>query len=124
MTIKINYNPDTKDAFKRGKYDIYAVVDYTMYDEMQPEFNKSDFKAKENILMNHDKLEISATETNYIYDLKLEYPYGDIKIELMYDTAGKPMEELDLKPLPDEENTEKSVKIDKDPEPISLAKLR
>ena len=42
-------------------------------------------------------------------------------IDLMCDTAGKPEDELDLKPIPEDE---KNRTISKDPEPISLAKLR
>jgi hypothetical protein len=39
----------------------------------------------------------------------------------MYDMAGKAETELDLKPLPEDE---KNWTITKDPEPISLTKLR
>lgn len=121
MTIKIDFTPETRDQFKKGKNDIYAVVEYNMYDEMEGEFKKSSFKQKENILLESMKLEISATDVNYIYSAKYEYPYGDIKIELMYDMAGKAETELDLKPLPEDE---KNWTITKDPEPISLTKLR
>ena len=34
MTIKIDFTPGVRDLFKNGKNDIYAVVEYTMYDEM------------------------------------------------------------------------------------------
>ena len=121
MTIKIDFTPETKEAFKKGRNDIYAVVTYNMYEEMEGEFKKADYKQKENILLQSDKFEISPTDVNYIYSAKLEYPYGDIELELMYDTAGKPPEELDLKPLPEDE---KNWSWTKDPEPISLAKIR
>lgn len=121
MTIKIDFTPEVKDAFKKGRNDIYAVIEYNMYDEMQGEFNKADYKVKENVKLDSDKFEISPTDINYMYNAKFEYPYGDIRIELMYDTAGKAEDELDLKPLPEEE---KNRNISKDPEPVSLAKLR
>lgn len=95
MTIQINFTPESKDAFKRGKYDIYAEVEYNMYEEMQPEFNKADYKVKELIKLRAEGLEISPTETNYIYDKKLEYPYGDIKIVLKSALAGKAEEDMD-----------------------------
>lgn len=44
MSIKINFTPGVKDAFKKGRYDIYAVIEYNMYDEMQGEFNKANYK--------------------------------------------------------------------------------
>lgn len=103
MSIKVDFTPEVKEPFKKGRYDIYAVVEYNMYDEMQGEFNKTDYKMKENIKLEADKLEISPTEVNYMYSTKFERPYGDIRIELMYDTKDKPEEELDLKPLPEEE---------------------
>lgn len=34
MTLKIDFTPEVKEAFRKGRYDIYAVVDYNMYDEM------------------------------------------------------------------------------------------
>ena len=34
MNIKIKFTPEKKENFKRGKNDIYAVVEYAMYDEM------------------------------------------------------------------------------------------
>ena len=44
MTIKIDFTPEVREPFKKGKNDIYAVIEYNMYDEMQGEFNKADFK--------------------------------------------------------------------------------
>ena len=84
-----------------------------MYDEMQIEFNKNDYKAKEYVLLEGSPIVINANETHYSYYKSFEYPYGDINIELMWDTAGKPEEELDLKPLPDDEKVEKPIgKVD------------
>jgi len=116
MTIKVDFTPEVKDQFKKGKFDIYACIEYNMYDEMQGEFNKADYKIKENVKLESTKFEVGANEVNYIYNARFEYPYGDIRIDLMCDTAGKAEDELDLKPLPDDE---KNRIISKDPEPIS-----
>ena len=63
MTIKIDFTPETKEAFKKGRNDIYAVVTYNMYEEMEGEFQKADYKQKENILLQSDKFEISPERT-------------------------------------------------------------
>lgn len=46
---------------------------------------------------------MGPNELNFIYNCSFEYPYGDIRIELMYDTAGKGIDDLDLKPIPEDE---------------------
>lgn len=119
MTIKIDYSEVNREAFKKGKHDIYAVIEYNMYDEMCPEFNKEDYKVKEERKLDAIKFDFGQNEVNYIYNAKFEYPYGDIKIDLMYDTRMN-KDELDLKAWPEEEKWTWT----KDPEPISLAKLR
>jgi hypothetical protein len=46
MTVDINFIPEVKDHLRRNKNDIYAEVEYEMFDEMQGEFQRSDYKNK------------------------------------------------------------------------------
>lgn len=103
MTIKIDFTPKKVDALKKGRNDIYAVVKYSMYEEMVGEFKKEDFPADDN-----RKLDASEYEgVGFNYSAIFEYPYGDIDIQLMYDKAGKNKEKepgLKLEVIPPEED--------------------
>ena len=67
-----------------------------MYPEMIGEFNKDDerYKAKRIIKMNDYE-----NDNLWEYEMELEYPWGDYKIEYGYDLKNKKIEDLDLKEI-------------------------
>lgn len=38
MEIKLHFNPTSTDTLKKGKYDIYASLKYSMFPELAGEF--------------------------------------------------------------------------------------
>ena len=42
MDVRITFQPETKEHLKKNKNDIYAEVNYEMFDEMAGEFKKED----------------------------------------------------------------------------------
>lgn len=90
---------------KKGRHDVYAVVKYSMYEEMVGEFKKEDYPADDN-----RKLDASEYEgVGFNFSAIFEYPYGDIDIQLMYDKAPKNKDKekepgLKLEILPPEED--------------------
>lgn len=94
-----------------------------MYDEMQGEFSKENYPAREDRKLIADKYEPLPNEVAFQYSATYEYPYGDISVKLMYNAATKPDDEPELKDLPDEER-DKGSSISYDPVPLSLNKLR
>ena len=117
MTVDINYVPE-KDHLRRGKNPIYAEIEYEMYDEMQGEFNRSDYKQK-------DVYKLDAIEYDpaglYYFAKKLEFPYGTVDVKVKVDASKKEDTSLVLQNLPD---NEKAPEITIEPEPISLKRLR
>ena len=57
MTVKLDFTPEVTDKLKKGKFDIYADIEYNMFEEMEGEFNKADFNQKERILLEEKQLE-------------------------------------------------------------------
>ena len=75
MRVKIGFMPEAKEHLKKGKNEIYAEVEYHMFEEMEGEFKRTDYKEKETI-----KLEaIEYDQGNYFFEKILERPYGEIK---------------------------------------------
>jgi len=56
------------------------------------------------------------------YESEFEYPFGTFAIEIQFTSKGQKKEELDPKPLPDDEK--EFVLILMEPEPISMDELR
>jgi len=69
---------------------------FKIFPELEGEFSKTDFPP-------YSKFLINGVDNNgsYEYEYELEYPYGTYDLEIMWDSKGKPIEELDLKPLPE-----------------------
>ena len=89
-----------------------------MFPELEGEFSKQDYPPTKKI-----KIEpIEAADGALEYKFEFEYPYGTFDIELMTDLKGKPEEELDLKPIPPDE--EQWFVTSFQPEPISMEDLR
>ena len=84
---------------------------------MEGEFNKADFPSKAKFL-------IDGEEKNgvYEYETEIEYPYGTYTLDVMYDVKGKPEEELELKPLPDQEK--EFMLVFQEPVPMSMNEIR
>lgn len=96
MNIRVIFKPQVNDALKKGKCDLYAILKFKMFPEMEGEFNKVDFPASAKFLIDgEDK------GGSYEYETEIDYPYGTYELEVMYETKGKPEEELELKPLPE-----------------------
>jgi len=58
------------------------------------------------------------------YEFEIDYPYGTFELEIMWDSPpGKPAEELELKPIQNEEDL-KFLIVKQEPVPISMAELR
>ena len=51
MTVKLDFTPEVTDKLKKGKFDIYADIEYNMFEEMEGEFNKADFNQRDRILL-------------------------------------------------------------------------
>ena len=47
MTVKIDFSPENDVGIKKGKYDIYAVVEYNMYEEIEDQLKKLSKHAQE-----------------------------------------------------------------------------
>jgi hypothetical protein len=117
MQVKIIFRPLVKDHIKKGKSDIYAVIKYKMFPEMEGEFNSVDWPSEQTILIKGYENEANTWEYEWIK----EFPYGTFEIELMWDIKGKKNDDLDLKPLPEEEKEFQVVIYE--PEPLSLEEL-
>jgi hypothetical protein len=98
MNIRVIFKPQVQEALKKGKCDLYAILKYKMFPEMEGEFSKTDYPAQSKFLI--DGEEKNGT---WEYEIDIDYPYGTFELEVMYDVKGKPEEELELKPLPDQE---------------------
>ena len=64
-----------------NKNDIYAEIEYEMFDEMQGEFDRANPKYKQKQLVKLDckdyKIESGGTYKSYYYFFKkMEFPYG------------------------------------------------
>ena len=103
---------------KKGKCDIWAIIKYKMFQEMESEFSKADYPPQKRIMIDGFDDENGVWE----YEADFEYPYGTFEIDIQYDVKGRPEEELELKPLPDEEKEFKMILFE--PEPISMDQLR
>lgn len=115
MDVRITFQPETKEHLKKNKNDIYAEVNYEMFEEMQGEFKKEEHLFPQPIKL--DAVEYDAG--NYYFEKRLELPYGTISCNIK--VAGKATEggELNLTPIPDGEKYELRV----EPEPQSLKQL-
>ena len=89
-----------------------------MFPEIEGEFNRNDYPDK------NVKIEGYEEESgNWEYESEYEYPFGTFSIEVLFTPKGtKEGEELDLKPLPDDEKV--FCAITYEPEPISMDELR
>jgi len=103
MNVKIIFRPQIKDSFKKGKCDIWAVIKYKMFPEMEGEFSKADYPPLRKIIINAVRPEDAKDDANFEYEQDFDYPYGTFDIELFWDIKGKSEEELELKPIPEEE---------------------
>jgi hypothetical protein len=57
MTVKLDFTPEVTDKLKKGKFDIFADIEYNMFEEMEGEFVRADFKQKDRILLDEKQLE-------------------------------------------------------------------
>ena len=89
MEVKINFTPETRDLFKKGKNDIFAVIKYSMFEEIEGEFNKADYPQDEVRMLEATKFDLGTGDMGVYYSANYEYPYGKIDIKLMYEVMGK-----------------------------------
>lgn len=115
MDVRITFQPETKEHLKKNKNDIYAEVNYEMFDEMVGEFHKEDHQFPAPIKLNP----VEYDQGLFYFEKRLELPYGTISCNIK--VAGKATEggELNLTALPDGEKYELRV----EPEPQSLKQL-
>lgn len=118
MTIRAAFKPQQNEsaAFKKGKVDVYAILKYKMFPELEGEFRKADFNTSKMLFVAEDR------NGTYEYELEFELPYGTIDVDFMWDNKGKPEEEMELKPLP--ENEKDFYYWKQEPVPISMEELR
>ena len=77
MTTKISFMPEAKEHLKKGKNDIYAEIEYKMFEEMEGEFS-TDYESKYQV-----KLEpVEYDQGNYYFEKTMEHPYGEIKVNV------------------------------------------
>ena len=116
MSISIYFEPLATDVLKKGKYDIYAQMKYQMYPELAGEFPNHAIDYPSNSQFKIDERE--KEQGVFVFELNFEVPYGTFDIKLMYGIKNKPIEEIDLKPIPE---SEKIVMCDKcEPVPRSM----
>ena len=126
------YRPQ-KDLLKKGKYDLYGVLKYTMFPEMEynpdtgmeGEFNKAEYPEDKRFLIEGEEIETGVFQ----YDYEIDLPYGkyDLKIEYDYNTKkkaeGKEDEhQPDYKDIPEDEKD--FLVIKHEPNPMSLEDMR
>ena len=82
MTCKIYYQPETDggSSFYKGGSDIYAEIEYDMFEEMEGEFDRANFVLKETKKMTPSDYD----NGKFLYDLTLDYPYGAFNVKLTY----------------------------------------
>lgn len=85
---------------------------------MEGEFKKEDYPQNQKIKMTGRLNDLNDME----YDLKLEFPYGTINIDVFISPLNQAIDELELKNIPEEEKDFK--KIMTEPEPVSMEQLR
>lgn len=118
MVAKIVFKPQNKDYLKKaGRSDVWANIKYKMFPEFEGEFNRNDYPDK------MVKIEGYEEESgNMEYEAEFEYPFGQFQIEVLFTPAGQKEDDLDPKPLPDDEKV--FCAITYEPEPISMDELR
>ena len=91
-----------------------------MFPEIEGEFNRNDPNYLPDRMV---KIEGYEEESgNWEYESEFEYPFGTFAIEVLFTPKGQKEEELDPKPLPDDEKV--FCAITYEPEPISMVELR
>lgn len=91
-----------------------------MFPELAGEFpnHAVDYPAESTTKINEREKEPNV----FVYEYTFDVPYGTFEIKLMQGNKNKPIEEVDLKPIPE---GEKMVFCDKcDPVPRSMDQLR
>ena len=88
MTVDINFVPEN-DRLRRGKTPIYAEVEYKMFDEMQGEFNRSDYKTKYQYKLDATEYSQDQQGPLFYFSKKLEFPYGKIEVSVKMDASKK-----------------------------------
>ena len=95
MTIKAAFKPQHNDYLKKPKSDVFVVITYNMFEELQKakEF-EGKFPKRKHYLMNSEK---DAKSDSLEYEFEIDYPYGTYELEIMWDSPkGKTDEDLNL----------------------------
>ena len=101
MKIDLSFKFSTQTV-AAGKYLFFAQVDYTMFPELQEEFEGQSFPVNELQVM-----ETNLEDEGFVgYNLEMEVPYGHYETKIFFKAlAGQNADEgtvEELKPLPDE----------------------
>lgn len=117
MRVKIGFMPEAKEHLKKGKNEIYAEVEYHMFEEMEGEFKRSDYPEKETVKLDA----VDYGEGNFYFEHISLKPYGDIKATVKVAQVQKGEDkDLVLQPLPEGEKQDLTTM----PQPMSLKQLR
>ena len=80
MTISLYFEPLATDVLKKGKYDIYATMKYSMFPELAGEFpnHAVDFPSNSQFKMDEREKEPGV----FVYEYQFEVPYGTFEVSL------------------------------------------
>lgn len=127
MSITITYLPFS-DLMKKGKsFDMFARIDFKIFDELKDEFSSEDYPPLKDILVNATLSKNEKLEDTCTYSVDMEYPYGEFTIEYFIAAKGKlPGDsEYEPKPLQDlEKDWNAYVKVNQEPVPKSIDQLK
>lgn len=119
MTYNMTYTPFTEKK-RKGFYDVFTTVNYSMFPEMAEEFSAEDYPSEYEI-----QLEGTEDENeNWTYNYDLELPYGEVKCQFKYRLRKKNEEDNEepIEEMPPIELEQTRAKLE--PVPVSIDQQR